>query len=64
MQSKWGVFTLLYAPESHVAPCDEKGRVLSPHLLRHDCPCCPALKFPDEVGSAEALVVHNELTIH
>ena len=64
MESKWGVFTLLHSAVSHVAPCDERGKVLKPHTLRADCPCCPRLEMPQESGDHDAIVIHNELTIH
>ena len=64
MDTLWGVYSMSHASEAHVAPCDERGKVLRPHLLRHDCPCCPKFEFPVQPAEHDALVIHNELTIH
>lgn len=37
--SEWGVFRCDDAV--HIAPCDQAGQLLPPHVLTDGCPCGP-----------------------
>lgn len=57
---EWGVFTLKvngFAAAVHVAPCDAKREVRSPHTLEPDCVCMPDWEF--QPGALCPLYVHN-----
>lgn len=55
--SRWGVFPcyLSGVMVQHVAPCDEKGKILPPHLPLTICPCEPTRddQSPD-------LIIHHD----
>jgi hypothetical protein len=39
--SRWGVFARPFMQETHVAPCDDDGKLLEPHALTQFCNCEP-----------------------
>lgn len=55
--SKWGVFEDERGNwRSHVAPCDDTGSILGPHVRSPSCPC-----VPHEDNEAEELWIHHDL---
>lgn len=62
MDSKWGVYALHGTPENHVVPCTDSGKILRPHTLRHDCPCCPRIEVDED--DRDFIVIHNEVELH
>jgi len=58
--SKWGVFTITDSGAKHVAPCDDEGFSLPPHMLSVKCLCKPQLQegiwvHQDDDGDMAAL---------
>ena len=55
----WGVFD--GNPRVvHVAPCDDDGFALEPHVLSVDCPCHPAIENAVVEGFGPRTIIHHE----
>ncbi|MCK5020851.1 MAG: hypothetical protein KAS32_27770 [Candidatus Peribacteraceae bacterium] len=52
---KYGVFGDIDEDVQHVVPCDEGGKILSPHILDEICQCEPKV-YKSTIGT---IIVHN-----